>query len=116
MAREKRRKTAAEANLSPLFGLPLNDWNPLFGNTDPEATVQQEGDGSSSSTDVVPPQPGSSSSSSSSSSAGAIYGLSVAPVNWIQTVANLADGNSGRQEHPEEEPEPAPPSTFPRRQ
>ena len=63
MAREKRRKTAADANLSPLFGLPLNDWNPLFGNTDPEATVQQEGAGSSSSTDVVPPQPGSSSSS-----------------------------------------------------
>ena len=63
MAREKRRKAAAEANVSPLFGLPLNNWNPLFGNTDPEATVQQEGDGSSSSTDVVPPQPGSSSSS-----------------------------------------------------
>ena len=106
MAREKRRKTAAEANLSPLFGLPLNDWNPLFGNTDPEATVPQEGAGSSSSTDVVPPQPGSS----SSSSAGAIYGLSVAPAIWAQTATAATAAN------PEEEPEPAPNPALPRRQ
>ena len=106
MAREKRRKAAAEANVSPLFGLPLNDWNPLFGNTDPESLPlqQQEGSNSSSSTDAVP-------------SAGILSGIAPTPTQrQQQRTGGSSEQQQQQQQHPEEEPEPAPNSALPLRQ